>query len=146
MKSAAKWIFNPIVTTCECVGIWIFTFIMISPLTFSLTIGPYEFGTFGYDARVGKCDEFFFQYQNGFTPFGIVILTGFYISSVLIIISYIFIGINLELRRRRTEKILNNQSQVELPRISCFSLGYNINNTNPSIYIYKVEFTARVIL
>ena len=123
MKSAAKWIFNPIVTTCECVGIWIFTFIMISPLTFSLTIGPYEFGTFGYDARVGKCDEFFFQYQNGFTPFGIVILTGFYISSVLIIISYIFIGINLEIRKKRTAKILNNQTQVEVPRISTFFSG-----------------------
>ena len=29
------------VTACLCIGIWIFTFIMISPLTFSLTIGPY---------------------------------------------------------------------------------------------------------
>jgi len=114
MKSAAKWIFNPIVTTCECVGIWIFTFIMISPLTFSLTIGPYEFGTFGYDARVGKCDEFLLPVPKWI---GIVILSGFYISSLLIIISYIFIGINLELRRRRTEKILNNQSQVPYGQI-----------------------------
>ena len=104
------------VTACLCVGIWIFTFIMISPLTFSLTIGLYKFGTFGYNAKIGKCDEVFYQHQNGFIPYGIIILlVGFFLPSILIIVSYIFIGINLELRKRKTEKILNMQTQVELP-------------------------------
>jgi len=117
MTIAAKWMINPKVTACGCVGIWIFTFIIISPLTFSLTIGSYQFGTFGYDAYFGKCDEFFFQCQNGFVPYGIIILVGFFIPTAFIIISYIFISINLELRKRSTEKILNQQSQGDLLRM-----------------------------
>ena len=78
----------------------------------------YKFGTFGYNAKIGKCDEVFYQHQNGFIPYGIIILlVGFFLPSILIIVSYIFIGINLELRKRKTEKIQNMQTQVELPWI-----------------------------
>ena len=44
------------VSSLACSLIWLLAFAILSPITFSLTIGPYYFGTFGYDARRGKCE------------------------------------------------------------------------------------------
>ena len=59
MNLAAKRIFNPKDTSYACVRIWILAFIILSPFPFSITIGSYQVGTFGYDAEFGKCDIIF---------------------------------------------------------------------------------------
>jgi len=112
MNSSAKRIFNPVVASFACLGIWILTFIIISPITFSMNIGPYSFGTFGYDKKFGKCDAVHCHYKDGFIPAGMIIGVGFFAPSAIIIISHIFISIILEKGKRKTEKILN-KSQVE---------------------------------
>jgi len=116
MNSSAKRIFNPVVASFACLGIWILTFIIISPITFSMNIGPYSFGTFGYDKKFGKCDAVHCHYKDGFIPAGMIIGVGFFAPSAIIIISYIFISIILEIGKRKTEKILN-KSQVPVGQI-----------------------------
>ena len=56
MNNAANVLFDPKVTSYACVGIWTLAFIILSPFTFSITIGSYQVGTFGYDQEFGKCD------------------------------------------------------------------------------------------
>jgi len=127
VDSAVKRFFTPIVTTFMCVGIWILTFIIISPITFSMKIGPYKFGTFGYDKKFGKCDAVHCQYKDGFIPGGMIISVGFFVPFVIIIVSYVFISIILELDKRRTEKILKNQSQNPVGQIQMTLLALSIS-------------------
>ena len=111
MNLAAKRIFNPKDTSYACVGIWILAFIILSPFTFSITIGSYQVGTFGYDAEFGKCDIIFCQYKNKFMPGTLVILFGMFVPFVTILLSYIIIGVILEFNRRNMKII---QSKVEM--------------------------------
>ena len=111
MNYAAEVIFDPKVTSYACVGIWILAFIILSPFTFSITIGSYQVGTFGYDQEFGKCDIIFCQYKNKFMPGTLIILFGMFVPFVTILLSYIIIGIILEFNRRNTKII---QSKVDM--------------------------------
>jgi len=114
MTYAANRLFDPKVTSYACVGIWILAFIILSPFTFSITIGSYQVGTFGYDAEFGKCDIIFCQYKNKFMPGTLIILFGMFVPFVTILLSYIIIGIILEFNRRNTKII---QSKIPFGQI-----------------------------
>ena len=112
MESAATLIFRPIITTITCVAIWILAFVILSPITFSMTIGSYYFGTFGYDVKHGKCEVIHYQTQDGFFPGGFLFSVAFFVPLFFILISYIFISIILEIEKRRTMRTLNSQTQA----------------------------------
>ena len=117
MDSAARIISKPLVSTLACLAIWIIAFVILSPITFSLTIGPYYFGTFGYDARHGKCEVINCQPSEGFFPGGFIFSVVFFVPFLLILVSHVIISFILELERRRKKEILQNQSQVPFGQI-----------------------------
>jgi len=117
MENVASIIFQPFITIFLCIFIWILAFSILSPITFSMTIGSYYFGTFGYDARHGKCEVIQCQPQDGFFPGGFLFSVVFFVPFFLVLISYIFISTMLEIEKRRKRRTLNNQSQVPFGQI-----------------------------
>ena len=117
MEAAARIIFHPTISILACGLIWLLAFAILSPITFSLTIGHYYFGTFGYDARHGKCEVINCQPAEGFFPGGFIFSIVFFVPFLLILVSHVFISFTLELERRRKEEILQNQSQVPFGQI-----------------------------
>ena len=117
MEAAARIIFHPTISILACGLIWLLAFAILSPITFSLTIGHYYFGTFGYDARHGKCEVISCQPTEGFFPGGFIFSIVFFVPFLIILVSHVFISFTLELERRRKEEILKNQSQVPFGQI-----------------------------
>ena len=117
MEAAARIISHPTISILACGLIWLLAFAILSPITFSLTIGHYYFGTFGYDARHGKCEVINCQPAQGFFPGGFIFSIVFFVPFLLILLSHVFISFTLELERRGREKILKNQSQVPFGQI-----------------------------
>ena len=113
----ARAISQPTVSMVVCLLIWLLAFLILSPITFSLTIGPYYFGTFGYDARHGKCEVISCQPSEGFFPGGFIFSVVFFLPFLLILISHIIISSILEVERRRKKEILKNQSQIPFGQI-----------------------------
>ena len=126
----------------SCLLIWVIAFIILSPITFSLTIGPYYFGTFGYDARHGKCEVINCQPSQGFFPGGFIFSVVFFVPFLLILISHVIISFILEMERRRKKKILQNQSQVPFGQIQLTLLGLScayVAFALPVVIIENVE-------
>merc|ERR1719323_152012 len=116
MEFIADKIFQPIITFFGCILIWLLAFAVLSPITFSLTIGSFYFGTFGYDVRHGKCEVINCQTQDGYFPGGLLFSVVFFVPFLLILISYIIIGMILQLEKNQ-QQILSNQTQVPFSQI-----------------------------
>ena len=113
LKHFSKRIFAPKVTFCACIAIWLLAFLIQSPITFSLTIGKYYFGTFGYDVKHGKCEAIQCETSEGFYPGGFIFSIAFFVPFLFLLISHVMISAVLEMEKRRTERgILAQQSQV----------------------------------
>ena len=113
----SRTMFRPGVTGLVCVALWLLAFLILSPITFSMTIGSYYFGTFGYDVKHGKCEVISCQPKKGFYPGGFLFSVAFFVPFLLILVSYLFISILLEIEKRRKRMVLNNQSQIPVGRI-----------------------------
>jgi len=118
LKNLTAKIFSQKVTCCCCVGIWFLAFLILSPITFSLTIGNYYFGQFGYDVHHGKCEVIHCETSEGFYPGGFIFSIAFFVPFLFLLISHFVIITVLEMEKRRSEKvILADQSQVPTGQI-----------------------------
>ena len=113
----SRTVFRPRLTGLVCVFLWLLAFVILSPITFSMTIGSYYFGTFGYDVKHGKCEVISCQPKEGFYPGGFLFSVAFFVPFIFILVSYLFISILLETEKRRKRLVLNNQSQIPVGRI-----------------------------
>lgn len=147
-------LFSPKMTCCVCILIWFLAFLILSPITFSLTIGNYYFGAFGYDVNHGKCEVLQCETSEGFHPGGFIFSIAFFVPFLFLLVSHIVVITVLELEKRRSERgILAEQSQVPTGQIQVtllvLSLAYFLfalpvlitENTNGneilSIYAYS---------
>ena len=106
-------LFSPKMTCCACILIWFLAFLILSPITFSLTIGNYYFGAFGYDVNHGKCEVLQCETSEGFHPGGFIFSIAFFVPFLFLLVSHIVVITVLELEKRRSERgILAEQSQV----------------------------------
>ena len=113
LKTLSIKIFSPKLTCFCCLGIWLLAFVILSPITFSLTIGNYYFGQFGYDVNHGKCEVIHCETSDGFYPGGFIFSIAFFVPFLFLLISHLMIIMVLELEKRRSERIvLGDQSQV----------------------------------
>ena len=100
-EHVSRTVFKPRLTGLVCVSLWILAFVILSPITFSMTFGSYYFGTFGYDVKHGKCEVISCQPQEGFYPGGFLFSVAFFVPFIFILVSYLFISILLETEKRR---------------------------------------------
>eukprot|EP00090_Calanus_glacialis_P001278 TRINITY_DN10896_c0_g1_i1.p1 TRINITY_DN10896_c0_g1~~TRINITY_DN10896_c0_g1_i1.p1 ORF type:complete len:373 (-),score=30.35 TRINITY_DN10896_c0_g1_i1:134-1252(-) len=118
LEHISKIIFSPKLTSCACIVIWLLAFLILSPITFSLTIGKYYFGTFGYDVKHGKCEVLRCETSEGFYPGAFIFGIAFFVPFLFLLVSHIVIITVLELEKRRTgRQILAAQSQVPTGQI-----------------------------
>ena len=116
-EHVSRTVFKPRLTGLVCVSLWILAFVILSPITFSMTFGSYYFGTFGYDVKHGKCEVISCQPKEGFYPGGFLFSVAFFVPFIFILVSYLFISILLETEKRRKRQVLNNQSQIPVGKI-----------------------------
>ena len=116
-EHVSRIMFRPRLTGLVCVSLWILAYIILSPITFSMTIGSHYFGTFGYDVKHGKCEVISCQPKEGFYPGGFLFSIAFFVPFLFILVSYVFISILLEIEKRRRRLVLENQSQIPVGRI-----------------------------
>ena len=116
-EHVSRTVFRPRLTGLVCVSLWILAFVILSPITFSMTFGSYYFGTFGYDVKHGKCEVISCQPKEGFYPGGFLFSVAFFVPFIFILVSYLFISILLETEKRRKRQVLNNQSQIPVGKI-----------------------------
>ena len=110
----ATRIFKPWTAAVGCAAIWVLSFAILSPITFSLTIGDYSFGSFAYDEVNRKCSST----TRAPEQFSVKIL--YYVpacSLFLTLLSYIVISGFLEIEQRTRLRILGSQSQVKVEQI-----------------------------
>jgi len=111
-------LFSVKTSIATCIGIWILAFIILCPVTFSLTIGKYYFGTFGYDVRHGKCEVVHCETSEGFFPGGFLFSVAFFVPLIFLLVSHVVVITALEVeKRRKDKKILANQTQVPTGQI-----------------------------
>ena len=116
-EQVARSVLRPRLTGLVCVSLWLVAFAILSPITFTMTIGSYYFGTFGYDVKHGKCEAISCKDKEGFSPGGFIFSIAFFVPFLFILFSYLFISILLELEKRKKRRLLKNQSQVPVGRI-----------------------------
>ena len=77
-----------------CGLIWCLAFLIISPATFSITLPGFTFGTFGWDTKAGKCEVVDCNnISEGIQPGGIIYIYGVITPLLIILISYILLGL-----------------------------------------------------
>ena len=88
-----KIFFTPKFTLCSCLLIWILAFLIISPATFKFSVAGFSFGYFGWDIVAGKCEVFNCDHTDGIKPGGVIYIYGVFTPLLIILISYIFLGV-----------------------------------------------------
>ena len=118
LNNVSRTIFNSTTTALGCLFIWGLAFATISLHAFSIKIGSYYFNDIvTYDVRNGTCHSVKSKTLDGTHSGSFLLNFAFFIPLFLILISYIFISIFLEVDKRRRELVLGNQTQVPVTQI-----------------------------
>ena len=118
LYNVSRTIFNSTTTSLGCLFIWGLAFATISLHAFSIKIGSYYFNDIvTYDVRNGTCHSVKSKTLDGTHSGSFLLNFAFFIPLFLILISYIFISIFLEVDKRRRELVLGNQTQVPVTQI-----------------------------
>ena len=118
LYNVSRTIFNSTTTALGCLFIWGLAFATISLHAFSIKIGSYYFNDIvTYDVRNGTCHSVKSKTLDGTHSGSFLLNFAFFIPLFLILISYIFISIFLEVDKRRRELVLGNQTQVPVTQI-----------------------------